>query len=131
MIRWVIILAVQQRGGRWSKKAIKAFQWGSCYSFFSFTCNICKSLFSPFFVFRRLCCLLFTDSDYRFGICKPFLHGITGKARCELTLYHRVSLSCFFLQVYFFHLMVISITFKKHKLIRVLKMMKTEFVHAW
>ena len=74
--------------------------------------------------------LLFTDSDYRFGICEAFLHYITGKARCELTLYHRVSLSCFFLQVYFFHLMVISITFKKHKLIRVLKMMKTEFVHA-
>ena len=33
------------------------FEWGSCYSVFSFMCMFCKS----FFVFWPLCCLFFFD----------------------------------------------------------------------
>ena len=36
------------------------FQWGSCYSIFSFICMFCRSLFVPLsFSFLPLCCLSF------------------------------------------------------------------------
>jgi hypothetical protein len=38
------------------------FKWGSCYSFFSFICMFCRSLFVLLsFFFWPLCCLLFFD----------------------------------------------------------------------
>ena len=38
------------------------FQWGSCYSIFSFMCMFCRSLFVIlFFFFWPLCCLSFFD----------------------------------------------------------------------
>ena len=38
------------------------FQWGSCYSTFSFICMLCRSLFVLlFFFFWPLCCLFFFD----------------------------------------------------------------------
>jgi hypothetical protein len=59
------------------------FQWGSCYSIFSFMCMFCRSLFVLlYFFFWPLCCLFAillyvrlrsTDSDYPFGIFKLFL----------------------------------------------------------
>ena len=39
------------------------FQWGWCYSIFSFMCNVCRSLSS----------LRLTDFDYLFGIFKLFI----------------------------------------------------------
>ena len=38
------------------------FQWGSCYSIFSFICMFCRSLFVLlYFFFWPLCCLFFFD----------------------------------------------------------------------
>ena len=38
------------------------FQWGSCYSIFSFICMFCRSLFVLlYFFFWTLCCLFFFD----------------------------------------------------------------------
>ena len=38
------------------------FQWGSCYSIFSFMCMYCRSLFVLlYFFFWLLCCLFFFD----------------------------------------------------------------------
>ena len=38
------------------------FQWGSCYSIFSFICMFCRSLFVPlYFFFWPLCCLFYFD----------------------------------------------------------------------
>ena len=38
------------------------FQWGSCFSIFSFMCMFCRSLFVHlYFFFWPLCCLLFFD----------------------------------------------------------------------
>ena len=38
------------------------FQWGSCYSIFSFICMFCRSLFVIlYFFFWPLCCLFFFD----------------------------------------------------------------------
>ena len=39
-----------------------SFQWGSCYSIFSFICMFCRSLFVLFYFFiQPLCCLFFFD----------------------------------------------------------------------
>ena len=50
------------------------FQWGSCYSIFSFMCNVLQIVVCPFVLFLLaivLSVLLrFTDSDYPFGIFK-------------------------------------------------------------
>jgi hypothetical protein len=38
------------------------FQWGSCYSIFSFMCMFCRSLFVfLYFFFWSVCCLFFFD----------------------------------------------------------------------
>ena len=38
------------------------FQWGSCYSIFSFMCMFCRSLFVLLYIFFwPLCCLFFFD----------------------------------------------------------------------
>ena len=55
------------------------FQWGSCYSIFSFICMFCRSLFVLlYFFFWPLWLMLsvllrYTDSDCPFGIFKLFL----------------------------------------------------------
>ena len=49
------------------------FEWGSCYSIFTFMCMICRSLFVLFRLFVVLSVLRFTDSDYPSGIFKLFL----------------------------------------------------------
>ena len=53
------------------------FQWGTCYSIFSFMCMFCRSLFFPFVLFLLtivLSVLLrFMDSGYTFGIFILFL----------------------------------------------------------
>jgi hypothetical protein len=53
------------------------FQWGSCYSIFSFICMFWWSLFVllPFFFLAIVFSVLprFTDSDYPFVIVKHFL----------------------------------------------------------
>ena len=48
------------------------FQWGTCYSIFSFMCMFCKQLFVPFLLAIVLPVLRFTNSDYPFGIFKLF-----------------------------------------------------------
>ena len=58
------------------------FEWGSCYSIFSFICIICRSMFVLLYVFFShcvVCCLRFTDSDYPIGIFKLFLPFNAGK----------------------------------------------------
>ena len=55
------------------------FQWGLCYSIFSFICVLCRSLFVLLYFFFLLAIVLsvllrYTDSDYPFGIFKLFLH---------------------------------------------------------
>ena len=53
------------------------FQWGSCYSIFSFICMFCRSLFVLLcFVLLTivLSVLRYTDSDYSFGILRIFLY---------------------------------------------------------
>ena len=56
------------------------FQWGSCYSIFSFMRIFCRSLFVLLYFFLLaivLSVLLrYTDSDYPFGIFKLFLMSI-------------------------------------------------------
>ena len=56
------------------------FRWGSCYSLFSFMCMFCRSLFVllGFFLLAIVMSvlLLFTYSDYPFGIFKLFLMNI-------------------------------------------------------
>ena len=42
-------------------KLSEQFQWGSCYSIFSFICMFCRSLFDLLYFFWPLCCLLFFD----------------------------------------------------------------------
>ena len=43
-------------------KFTPGFQWGSCYSIFSFMCMFCRSLFVLlYFFFWPLCCLFFFD----------------------------------------------------------------------
>ena len=53
------------------------FQWGSCYSIFSFICMFYRSLFVLLYFFRLAIVLpvllRYTDSDYPFGIFKLFL----------------------------------------------------------
>ena len=52
---------------------IPAFQWGSCYSIFSFMCMFCRSLFALlYFCTFSFDLLRFTDSDNPFGIFKLF-----------------------------------------------------------
>jgi hypothetical protein len=53
-----------------------SFQWGSCYSIFSFICMFCRSLFVLLYLYLFvivLSVLRYTDSDYPFGIFKLFL----------------------------------------------------------
>ena len=38
-----------------------SFQWGSCYSIFSFICMFCRSLFVLLYFVLPLCCLFFFD----------------------------------------------------------------------
>ena len=55
--------------------------WCSCYSIFSFVCMFYRSLFVLlyfFFLAIVLSVLRFTDSDYPFGISKPFLKSSLG-----------------------------------------------------
>ena len=54
------------------------FEWGSCYSIFSFMCNVCRSLFDllSFFVCPLYYVLRFTDYDYPFGIFKLFVRTV-------------------------------------------------------
>ena len=50
------------------------FEWGSCYSIFSFMCMFCRSLFVLFLLAIVLSVFLrFIDSDYPFGIFRLFL----------------------------------------------------------
>jgi len=52
------------------------FWWGSCYSIFSFMCMFCDIVVCPFVLFLLavlLSVLLFTASDYPFGIFKKWL----------------------------------------------------------
>ena len=52
------------------------FQWGSCYSIFSFKCMFCRSLLVIFLLSIVLSVLLrFADYDYPFGIFKLFLNS--------------------------------------------------------
>ena len=55
-----------------------SFEWGSCYSIFSFICVFCRSLFVLlyFFFFGHcvFCSSSIYDSDYPFGISTLFLH---------------------------------------------------------
>ena len=37
------------------------FQWGACYSIFSFICMFCRSFVLLYFFFWPLCCLFFFD----------------------------------------------------------------------
>ena len=70
------------------------FQWGSCYSIFSFMCIFCRSflVFSPFSFAHCVACPSiyrfwlppFTDSDYPFGIFKLFSYTDT------LYIYHKL-----------------------------------------
>jgi hypothetical protein len=57
---------------------IPGFQWGSCYSIFSFMCMFYRSLFVLlYFSFWPLCCLFFFDIRILitpFGIFKLFLY---------------------------------------------------------
>ena len=49
------------------------FQWGSCYSIFSFICMSCRSLSVLLYFFLWPLCCRYTDSDYPFNIFKLFL----------------------------------------------------------
>ena len=52
------------------------FQWGSCYSIFSFMCNALQIVVCPFVLFLlaiALSVLRYTDSDYTFGFFKLFI----------------------------------------------------------
>ena len=48
------------------------FQWGSCYSIFSFICMLCRSLFVLLCFFFWLLCCLFFDIRFLIGIFKLF-----------------------------------------------------------
>ena len=53
------------------------FQWGSCYSIFSFISMFCRQLFVLLYLFfwpLQFVLLRYTDSDYPFGIFKLFLN---------------------------------------------------------
>ena len=56
------------------------FQWGSCYSIFSFMCNVLQIVVCPFVLFLLaivLSVLLqFTDFDYPFGIFNIFFLSV-------------------------------------------------------
>ena len=51
------------------------FQWGSCYSIFSFMRMFCRSLFVLLTIVLSVL-LRYTDSDFPFGIFKLFLMSI-------------------------------------------------------
>ena len=64
------------------------FQWGSCYSIFSFMCMSCRSLFVLFLLAIVLSVLLqYTDSNYAFGFFKLFF---------RVTFFTIICLSTFF-----------------------------------
>ena len=48
------------------------FQWGSCYSIFSFICMSCRSLSVLLYFFVWPLCCRYIDSDYPFSIFKLF-----------------------------------------------------------
>ena len=43
----------------WSTRVHTRFQWGSCYSIFSFMCNVLQIVVCPVLFFLPLCCLSF------------------------------------------------------------------------
>ena len=59
-------------------EVIPGFQWGLCYSIFSFMCLFCSWLFVLFFFGHCVICPFpIYDSDYPFGIFKLFLYITT------------------------------------------------------
>ena len=52
------------------------FQWGSCYSIFSFICMFCRFVLFPLAIVLFVL-LRYTDFDCPFGIFKLFLHALT------------------------------------------------------
>ena len=55
------------------------FEWGSCYSIFSFICMFCRSLFVLlYFFFWPLCCLFFFDIRFLIALwyLQTLLHPI-------------------------------------------------------
>ena len=65
------------------------FQWGSCYSIFSFICMFCRSLF---IFFWPLCCLFFFDIQI---LINPLVSSNSSINMFSSSLYHVVILTFF------------------------------------
>ena len=73
------------------------FQWGSCYSIFSFMCNVLQIVVCPCVLFLLVIVLSvllrITDSDYPFGIFKLFLLKLVNTMRFWNNLKQYISIS--------------------------------------
>jgi hypothetical protein len=99
--------------------------WDSCYSIFSFMCMFCKSLFVYFFLvfffwyFFLLAIvlyvpLLYTNSDYPFGIFTPFL-PVLRNVNNFFSVFFTVSFYCYGV-VYILEILLLLHTHSEHNL---------------